>query len=515
MATSINETEIKYELPSGVALPKLDRLASISRVRTAAAEDLDAQYFDTDDLRLIRAGVTLRRRVGGHDAGWHLKTPVGLHTRREIHSPLRDGDDRQVPDELVELILIHTRGHPVRPMAVIKTQRQRLELLGKAGNSLAELAIDDVHAHRQDGDATPKGWQEVELELTGGDVELLRKADKYLLRGGLTRSAQLAKFARAMGVETLDRPAGQQARQALSASSRAGDVITAYLAGQVATMKALDPAVRSDQPDAVHQMRIAVRKLRSALRTFGKLIWSHDVRPVADELKWLGTELGGARDAEVLFGHLRSSVDALPAELVLGPVQARISGHFAHESAQAKERLTKALRSKRYFRLLDRLDALVERPALTRAAARPAGAVLPAAVRHSYRRAARRMNRAKRALGGPKQDAALHRARRAAKRTRFAAEAVGPAFGQPAARFARRLKKVQSTLGDHQDSVIARQVERELAIAAAQSSENAFSYGLLYQSDADASLRGIARGQRAWVKASRRKDRKWLKAGTS
>ncbi|HEY3905999.1 MAG TPA: CYTH and CHAD domain-containing protein [Streptosporangiaceae bacterium] len=511
MATSINETEIKYELPPGLALPKLDTLASISRVRRAATEDLEAQYFDTDDLRLIHAGVTLRRRVGGHDAGWHLKTPVGPHTRREIHSPLRDGDDLQVPDELAELILVHTRGKSVRPQAVIKTQRQRLLLLGKSGNSLAELAIDDVRAHSEGGDPTARGWQEVEFELTGGDGELLREADQCLLLGGLTRSAQLAKFARAMGVGTLDRPAGQPARQALSASSSAGDVITAYAAEQIATMKALDPAVRGDQPDAVHQMRIAVRKLRSTLRTFGKLIWRQDVRPVADELKWLGTELGGARDAEVLFGHLRSSVEALPAELVLGPVNARIQGHFAHVSAQAKETLTAALRSQRYFELLDQLDSSVEGPALTRAAGRPAAAVLPAAVRRSYRRADRRMDRAQRTLGGPEQDAALHRARRAAKRTRFAAEAVGPAFGRPATRFARRLKKVQSTLGDHQDSVIARQVERELAIAAAQSTENAFSYGLLYQSDADASVRAIARGQRAWVKASRRKDRKWLK----
>lgn len=512
MATSMDETEIKYELPAGVALPKLDKLASISRVRSADEENLDAQYFDTGDLRLIRAGVTLRRRVGGHDAGWHLKTPVGPHTRREIHSPLRDGDDLQVPDELMELVLVHSRGQQVRPMAVIRTQRQRLELLGQSDEPLAELAIDDVHAHRQDGEATPTGWQEVELELTGGDGALLRATDKFLLKGGLTRSAQLAKFARAMGVGTLDRPAGQPDRRALSPSSPAGDVITAYVAEQVATMKALDPAVRGDEPDAVHQMRIAVRKLRSTLRTFGKVIWSDDVRPVADELKWLGTELGGARDAEVLFGHLRSQVDALPAELVLGPIQARIQGHFAQVSAQAKDRLTKALRSKRYFRLLDRLDALVERPALTPKAARPAEAVLPAAVRRSYRRTARRMDRAGRTAAGRKQDAALHGARRAAKRTRFAAEAVGPAFGQPAARFARGFKKIQSTLGDHQDSVIARQVERELAIAAAQSTENAFSYGLLYQSDADASVRAVARGQRAWVKVRRRKLRAWLRS---
>jgi CHAD domain-containing protein len=511
MATSIDETEIKYELPAGVALPKLDKLASISRVRPAADENLDAQYFDTDDLRLIRSGVTLRRRVGGHDEGWHLKTPAGPYTRREIHAPLRDGDDLQVPGELLELIRVHTRGKPVRPMAVIRTQRQRLELLDRSGDSLAELAIDDVRAHRQDGDATPRDWQEVELELTGGDGALLRATDKFLLKGGLTRSAQLAKFARAMGVGTLDRPAGKPARPPLSASSPAGDVITAYVAGQVATLKALDPAVRGDQPDAVHQMRIAVRKLRSTLRTFGQLIWSQDVRPVADELKWLGTELGAARDAEVLFWHLRSEVDALPAELVLGPIQARIRGHFAQVSARAKDRLTKALRSKRYFRLLDRLDALAERPALTRAAARPAGEVLPVAVRRSYRRTAKRMDRAERTPPGLERDAALHQARRAAKRTRFAAEAVGPAFGQPAERFARGFKKIQSTLGDHQDSVLARQVERELAIAAAQSAENAFSYGVLYQSDADASVRAIARGQRAWVKASHRKLRAWLK----
>src|SRR6185437_7988975 len=215
MATSNNETEIKYELPTGVALPKLDELSSIASVQSAADEDLDAQYFDTDDLRLIHAGVTLRRRVGGHDEGWHLKTPVGLHTRREIHSPLRGepggrpprpalrgepggrpprpaqrgepggrpprpaqrGEpggrppgpaqregDLTVPDELMELVLVHTRGKRVRPAAVIRTQRQRLLLLDEAGEQLAELAIDDVHAHREIGDRSPLDWREVELE---------------------------------------------------------------------------------------------------------------------------------------------------------------------------------------------------------------------------------------------------------------------------------------------------------------------------------------------------------------
>jgi inorganic triphosphatase YgiF len=447
MATSMNETEIKYELPTGVALPRLEELSSIGSVRPAAEEDLDAQYFDTDDLRLIHAGVTLRRRVGGHDEGWHLKTPAGPHTRREFHWPLGDGD-LEVPDELMELVLVHTRGKPVLPAAVIRTRRQRLLLLDESGDQLAELAIDDVRAHRQNSDSSPRGWREVELELTGGDGALLKAADRFLRHGGLQRSDQSAKFARAMGLGPQDRPATEKAQRALSASASAGDVITAYLAGQVATMKALDPAVRGNEPDAVHQMRIAVRRLRSTLRTFGTGIWLRQdgqaVGQIAADLKWLGSQLGGPRDAEVLQGHLRTEADALPGELVLGPVQARIQGHFAKVSADTRDKLAKALRSRRYFSLLDRLDALVAEPALTPAAARPARAVLPAAVRRSYRRTARRMDRAGRTPAGRKQDAALHSARRAAKRTRFAAEAVVPVFGPPAAGFARRLKRVQS-----------------------------------------------------------------------
>src|SRR6185437_2767716 len=292
MATSNNETEIKYELPTGVALPKLDELSSIASVQSAADEDLDAQYFDTDDLRLIHAGVTLRRRVGGHDEGWHLKTPVGLHTRREFHAPLRgepggrpsgpalrDGEDLTVPDELMELVLVHTRGKRVRPAAVIRTQRQRLLLLDESGEQLAELAIDDVHAHREIGDPSPRGWREVELELTGGDGALLQAADKFLLDGGLVRSDQSAKFARAMGLGPPDQPA----TQAASASANAGEVVTAYLAEQVAALKALDPAARRDEPDAVHQMRVAVRRLRATLRTFGAL-WQRQHGQATDQV---------------------------------------------------------------------------------------------------------------------------------------------------------------------------------------------------------------------------------------
>jgi hypothetical protein len=109
MAVNVNETEIKYDAPAGAALPRLDDLPHVAGTLRPDEESLEAEYYDTDDLRLIRAGITVRRRPGGHDAGWHLKLPLGAATRREIQLPLgRSG--RQVPAELAGLVRVHTRG---------------------------------------------------------------------------------------------------------------------------------------------------------------------------------------------------------------------------------------------------------------------------------------------------------------------------------------------------------------------------------------------------------------------
>jgi CHAD domain-containing protein len=170
-----------------------------------------------------------------------------------------------------------------------------------------------------------------------------------------------------------------------------------------------------------------------------------------------------------------------------------------------------ALGSQRYFSLLDELDRLAAEPPLTRRAARPAADVLPAAVRRGYRQTARRMRRARRAAAGPGRDAALHEARKAAKRARYAGEAVTPAIGTGARRFTRRMKELQSVLGDHQDTVIARQVERQLGMGAHLAGENAFSYGLLFGRDACDGERLQVQARRAWKQASRPRYRRWMR----
>ena len=504
---NVNETETSCDVPAGAGLPRLDRLPQVAAVSEPEQQRLEADYYDTDDLRLLRAGITLRQRSGGNDAGWHLKLPLGHSTRREIRRPL-NGEGRGVPGELARLVRVRTRGAPLRPVAHMTTTRQRVVLLDDAGKSLAEVAADDVSAQTLGQSTAVSRWQEVEVELTGGDRQLLKAADDLLRHhDGLRPAGRAAKLARALGgrlPEAEDPPP-------LTASSPAGQVVLAYLRAHTARLTSLDPMVRRDEPDSVHQMRVATRRLRSTLRSFGKIIRRGDTQRLADELKWLGDVLGEARDGEVLAGHLQANLRQMPPELVVGPIQARVQGHFAPARAAARDALLAALDSQRYLSLLDELDRLLAQPPLTRRAARPAADVLPAAVRRAYRKTARRMRRARHAAAGPPQDAALHEVRKAAKQARYAGEAVTPAIGAKARRFTRRMKKLQSVLGDHHDAVIAREVERELGMSAHLAGENAFSYGLLSGRDDCDRERLQAQAYRACKQASRPRYRRWMR----
>ena len=503
MAKSVTETEIKYDAPDGAGLPGLAGLAGVSGVSGPRQEQLEAEYFDTDGLRLIRAGVTLRKRSGGHDAGWHLKLPAAGATRREIQVPLGSASD--VPGELSDLVRAHTRGEPLRPVARIQTSRQALTLLGRAGESLAEVAADEVSAQTLGDSTTISRWREVEVELTGGDQRLLRSAGRKLRAAGLRPAAEAAKLERALGLR-LEHGGESGARH----SATAADVIMEYLRAQVTALTALDPLVRRDEPDAVHQMRTTTRRIRGTLRAFRGVLRREDTRRLQEELRWLGGQLGEARDAEVLAAHLTEHIRQTPPELLIGPVRASASEHFAAAGRSARETVLGALRSDRYRALLDDLDQLLAEPPLTPDAGRPAREVLPADVARAYRRTARRMRHALRAPAGASRDTALHQARKAAKRARYAGEAVTPAAGKPAKRFVKRMKKAASALGDHQDAVIARGAERELGVRAHLAGENAFTYGLFHERDDRRADHLRARAARTWRRASRRRYRRWL-----
>src|ERR1039458_9190379 len=197
MSTTVDGTEIKYEAPPGTTVPRLGGLPSVAGASGPEEQLLEAEYYDTSDLRLIRHGVTLRRRRGGSDAGWHLKLPAGGSTRREIRVPL--GRGRQVPARLAGLVRGYARGEALRPVARISTRRQVLTLIDSAGASLAEIAADDVSAQTMGEETVLSQWAEVEVELTGGGPRLLKAADAQLRRDGLVPSPRSAKLERALG----------------------------------------------------------------------------------------------------------------------------------------------------------------------------------------------------------------------------------------------------------------------------------------------------------------------------
>ncbi len=467
----MRETERKYEAPTGIELSEPGQLGDLA-VASQDEVELDATYFDTPDLRLARAGVTLRRRIGGEDAGWHLKLPRGGDSRDELRLPL--GSAESPPAQLVALTAVYTRGAAVEPVARLVTRRRRWRLTGEAGAQVAELAEDRVHGVRLGTDAGETDWRELEVELLdAGSRDTLDTLEAALSALGLRRSALPSKLSRVLG----DRmPTGAGAPRPGPGSS-AGAVVLAYLRDQVAVLRSYDPLVRADTPDAVHKMRVTARRIRSVLQGYRRVLDRAATRELVADLRWLGGELAPARDAEVLVARITAAIRSLPEQQVLGPVAAQVTRRFAHEQADGRERALAALDTARYLRMHERLDALLDDPPARRRAGKPAGAELPRAIEKSLRRVAARATVADTA---PDRDVALHAMRKAVKRARYVLEAAEPALGKEARKLRKRVKRVQSLLGDHHDTVVARPVLRELGARAPLDGGNGFTFGVIH-----------------------------------
>ncbi|MFE7133958.1 CHAD domain-containing protein [Streptomyces sp. NPDC057638] len=487
MADTKREIERKYEADPDTDLPDLTRVTGVSAVADHGVAELDATYYDTADLRLAAATITLRRRTGGDDAGWHLKLPVAPGVRDEITAPLSP----QLPRALAALVRARTRGAALVPVIRLATTRATTLLTDADGTVLAELSRDAVRAERLlgDGGATAS-WDEIEVELAdGGEPRLLDRVGKRLTKAGIRAADSPSKLARALAETGLTPPVTEA-----GPPGNAGDHVLAYLREQVDALLAHDPGVRRDLPDAVHQTRVATRRLRSAFRTYRKILDRTVTDPLGEELKWVAGELGVARDTEVLLERLRGRLDELPRTLLLGPVRGRLRVWSAARGSGARRKALTTLDSRRYLALLTSLEALLADPPLLKAARGAPGTVIPKAVLKDYDRLAQRVEHALALPSGDERDLAMHDARKAAKRARYAGEAATPALGTPAKRFAKAMKSVQTVLGDHQDSVVARDALRNLAIQAHGAGESAFTWGLLYaheQSSASAREREL------------------------
>ena len=315
------------------------RRTSAQNIGAAEDQQLDAVYFDTPDLRLLRAGVTLRRREGGADPGWHLKLPVGKDSREELRVPL--GQARRTPPaELTALTRVHTRGAEVAPVVRLCTRRRRWQLADDEGRPLAELVEDRVTAHTMGSDTSDTtdttdtsdtgamSWREVEVELSEhGSVALLDQVEQRLLDAGARRSSAASKLSRVLADRLSGTAEGAEPDADWAepdAGDSAGATVLAYLREQADRLRRFDPLVRRDAPDSVHQMRVASRRLRSALQAYRRVLDRDATRPLTEELKWLAGELAPARDS---VDHERAAAGD-DVELAAHGCQCRNSVHL-------------------------------------------------------------------------------------------------------------------------------------------------------------------------------------------
>ncbi|MFJ7899387.1 CHAD domain-containing protein [Streptomyces sp. NPDC096198] len=480
MVDTQREIERKYEAATGDDLPDLTAVGGVRAVVDQGTAELDATYYDTADARLADASLTLRRRTGGKDAGWHLKLPVAEGVRDEIRAPLSD----TVPAHLRDLVRSRVRGAALVPVVRLRSSRATRHLLDADGTLLAEISLDRVHAERLSGGTGTADWTEIEVELAdNGDPAFLDKVDKKLRKAGVRRSSAASKLARALE-ETGGRPGpaapGTHRPPTDTPPATAGDHVLAYVRAQRDALVALDPSVRRDLFDSVHSMRVATRRLRSTFRSFGTVLDRRVTDPVAEDLKWLAGELGVDRDREVLTEHLTRAVSELPGPLVGGPVRNRLRAWSDARRGGSRRRLISVLDGERYLCLLDALDALITEPPLLKAAVKDPGKVLTRAVHKDFHKVAELIGRALDLPPGHDRNIALHEARKKAKRTRYAAEATTPALGRPARALLTSMKSLQTLLGEHQDSVLVRDALLELSALADKARESSFTYGVLY-----------------------------------
>ncbi|WP_406477824.1 CHAD domain-containing protein [Streptomyces sp. NBC_01615] len=490
MADTKREIERKYEGPPAgedVRLPDLTGVSGVSGVLDKGVAELDATYYDTPDQRLAAASLTLRRRTGGADAGWHLKLPVSEGVRDEIHAPLSD----TVPRSLTGLVRSRVRDAELVPLVRLLSARDIRHLVDASGALLAEVSLDRVRAERLSGGEGTAEWTEIEVELADdGDPAFLDKVEKKLRKAGLSRSSSPSKLARALGETGQTGESGKRKKSAAGAATAtspaaqapvtAGDHVLAYLRVQRDAIVELDPAVRRDVYDSVHSMRVATRRMRSAFRSYGRVLDRTVTDPIGDELKWLAGELGLDRDQEVLTERLTAALDNLPRTLLSGPVRTRLRTWSHARGSGSRRHLIAVLDGKRYLALLAALDAIVSDPPLLKAASGDPAKVIAKAVRKDFKKVSDLVGQALDRPPGADRDLAMHEARKKAKRTRYSAETATPALGRPAADLVKSMKSLQTLLGDHQDSVMTREALRELAGQAHAAGESAFTYGVLY-----------------------------------
>jgi CHAD domain-containing protein len=454
------EQEDKFEVDLDWAMPQLNRLLPEGGRLDQSVRKLQDTYFDTAGAALRLFEISLRRRVEGSDTGWQLKVPNGT-AQEQLQSGART---KVLPAALAKVVTGLRAGDRLDRVAWVSATRTSYRVLNLDGELVLKIADDQVESDSPDGQSGLHSWREVEAQLgPAGTKKDLKRARKLLRAAGCTPSTVRTKLDRALG------PMSSNGVEPAARAGTVGELVGAYIAAQCIVLASNDVRLRTGAP-VVHETRVAVRRLRSTMRTFDDVFDPVRAQELDNELSWYADLLGQVRDREVLNARLTTLVSELPPEYVRGPAEALITKTLATERDDAIQRLNAAMRTRRYQHLVHLLRGWKIAPPLTEAAAA------------NEKTAVKYVGKAKRIADKRLRNAddveQLHRARKAEKRLRYAAELAEPADGRMK-RVARGAKDLQTLLGEHQDAVVAANFLSTMSASDREIGESGFTYGVL------------------------------------
>ena len=520
-----SEVEAKLLVPQDRDLLAVARLDHLGRYRVQRRDvvRLHSVYLDTADLSLAHHGVALRvRRQSGRweaTAKWTGRVRGDVHERPELTVPLARMPRTRFTlpaGPLATHLAALVAARPLAPILISDVTRRRLDVLPPATtaqtDSIAELALDRVRLRSPARPEAVVSYCEVEIELLHGTRRDIAGIARVLRQRFDLQPSQESKFARGLslmyGSERLAvPPTPVKPHDALEEATRK------ILSVNLRRLRQHDPGTRLGQDaEALHDMRVACRRLRAAVSTFEDGLPKPLHSYLDEELEWLSQLLGGVRDLDVQLQILERYFAAGPSDP--GGGLAGFRTHMEGERARHRAEMLTGLDSERYFRLLVRLEEFTrshpQSETRDEAASKPVAAVGHKAIRKAFRRLLKRG----RAIDAAPTDDDLHVLRIRTKRLRYLLEFLRELLGKPGRRLVKDLVRFQDLLGNHHDAAVAAEfIRRYVEGAGAQASADAFlSLGAFMGEQRR--LADVARGdfQKSWARFARRRTVKSLDA---
>jgi triphosphatase len=459
------EVEAKLLVPTATDLRAIGRLTHLGPypLRSRGAVRLHSTYLDTPSLTLARHGVALRLRRQGRQweatLKWAGQVEGDVHERPEMTVALPKAPAlpfAPLPGPLHTQLAALVAGRQLSPILISEIHRRLFDVLpastAATPEPLAELALDRVRLRAPQDGQPEAAYCEVEIEQREGERRDITSLARLLRDGFNLVPSSASKFGRGL---TLLYGAGiiGSGDQRVLAYDTVRDGVRHIVARHLHRLRLHDPGTRTgEDPESLHDMRVATRRLRAAVRVFAGGIPARLQNSMRRELQWLGQLLGPVRDLDVQMAKLESFTAAAPAGF--RPALGCLREYMEGERARRRAGMLAGLDTARYFRLLLRLERFADARAHGRsrdaASQEPIVIAGQRAIKRAFRRLIKRGDRIQ-ATPHPED---LHALRIRAKRLRYLLEFLRELTGKPGRRLVKRLTALQDLLGSYHDAVV-------------------------------------------------------------